>query len=47
MKKNFRLMAVAVALLTCFTANAQEMNSLMFRAGQGQDGGCISFLAGL
>ena len=33
MKKNFRLMAVAVALLTCFTANAQEMNSLMFRAG--------------
>ncbi len=33
MKKNFRLMAGAVALLTCFTANAQEMNSLMFRAG--------------
>ena len=33
MKTKFRLMAVAVALLTCFTANAQEMNSLMFRAG--------------
>ncbi|MCR4764644.1 MAG: esterase [Bacteroidaceae bacterium] len=33
MKKTFRLLSLAVALVTCFSAFAQEMNSLMFRAG--------------
>jgi enterochelin esterase family protein len=33
MKKHFRLITLAIALVTCFSAFAQEMNSLMFRAG--------------
>ena len=33
MKKTFRLLTTAIALVTCFSAFAQEMNSLMFRAG--------------
>ena len=33
MKKTFRLLTLAIALVTCFSAFAQEMNSLMFRAG--------------
>ena len=32
-KKSFRIITLAMALVTCLSASAQEANSLAFRAG--------------